>query len=423
MPDTVEHGRIDPNGRNGSVKRVSFSDVARAHHAWDSGAGETISAAREDFEQKLEQFEAASHSEVFEAYWCQKQASAVALARVDSQSAGRLRRVLRRGIRQQEVPDFRLYRETDWVTGEFRELADLLHECDVLALKATYGLERFQRALVMQWLLKVQAHILGYIEWRHTPEPARADPARMGADGETTTDMKSQPVEKPPTQEEKKRRKASAEQLAGFYRRTRRELSKIEDYYQQAGEKRARLHYVEGMIVFGLLALTLAAVASGVILEVFGLLDLERAGVRRFYACMGAGGIGAVVSVLMRMSGRRGGFTIDHELGSFGVRQLGAFRPLIGAVSGVIVAFLVQTPLVPIEKEFQTIEFYVVVAFLAGFSERWTKVVLAGATRTIEKVDDLDVPSPPQMAAADRLDGATESVTSMRHVVRRSTSR
>jgi hypothetical protein len=96
--------------------------------------------------------------------------------------------------------------------------------------------------------------------------------------------------------------------------------------------------------------------------------------------------------VLIRMSGRGGGFTIDHELGSVGVRRLGAFRPLIGAVSGVIVSFLVQTSLVPIDKQSLSIEFYVVVAFLAGFSERWTKVVLAGAMRTIDKVSDDEKP-------------------------------
>jgi hypothetical protein len=114
---------------------------------------------------------------------------------------------------------------------------------------------------------------------------------------------------------------------------------------------------------------------------------------------MAAGAIGAVVSVLIRMSGRSGGFTIDHELGSLGVRRLGAFRPLIGAVSGVIVSFLVQTTLVPIDKHSLSFEFYVVVAFLAGFSERWTKVVLAGAMRTIEKADDPEkqqtTPAPP----------------------------
>jgi hypothetical protein len=137
-----------------------------------------------------------------------------------------------------------------------------------------------------------------------------------------------------------------------------------------------------------MLLATGAAVASGVVLWIFGLFDLNEPGVRRFYACMAAGAVGAVVSVLMRMSGRGGGFTIDHELGAVGVRRLGAFRPLIGAVSGVVISFLVQTSLVPIKPSVLSIQFYVVVAFLAGFSERWTRVVLDGAMRTVEPAGD-----------------------------------
>jgi hypothetical protein len=113
---------------------------------------------------------------------------------------------------------------------------------------------------------------------------------------------------------------------------------------------------------------------------------------------MAAGAIGAVVSVLMRMSGRRGSFAIDHELGAVGVRRVGAFRPLIGAVCGVVISFLVQTSLVPIEQSSLSIEFYVVVAFLAGFSERWTRVILDGAMRTVAPAGD----DPDSQAAQSR---------------------
>jgi hypothetical protein len=367
MSESAELGTTASNGRgNGSGPRISFSDLARAHYGWDKRAA-VDSSARRDFDEKLERFEAHS-GKLVEAYWCQKEASAVALARLEPGPPGRLER-LRRWLGQpHDVPDFRLYRETDWVTGEFSRLADLLHECDVLAIKAIYGLEGFQRATVMQWLLKVEAHILGYIEWRH-PQ----------ADDEPKPEPK-------PEHTEKERRKAADEQLETFYQRTLRELSKIEDYYQQAGEKRARLRYVEGMILFGVVFVAVAAVLSGLVLWAFGLLHLHEPGVRRFYAAMAAGGAGAVVSVLMRMSSDT--FTIDHELGSLGVRRLGAFRPLIGAVSGVVLSLLVQTSLVPINEKSLSIEFFVVVAFLAGFSERWTRVVLAGAMRTVEKTGD-----------------------------------
>ena len=102
----------------------------------------------------------------------------------------------------------------------------------------------------------------------------------------------------------------------------------------------------------------------------------------------------------MRMSGR-GSFAIDHELSRWEVMLVGAYRPLIGSVSGIVVYFLVQTPLIPIEQTALTLPFYVVVAFLAGFSERWTRVVLSGAMRTIgEHEPRPSEPAPPPAAVA-----------------------
>ena len=39
--------------------------------------------------------------------------------------------------------------------------------------------------------------------------------------------------------------------------------------------------------------------------------------------------------------------------------------------------------LVPIEQDTLTLPFFVVVSFLAGFSERWTRMMLSGAMRTV----------------------------------------
>lgn len=365
--DTIEADR--PNAE--PAEHVSFSDVARAHFSWDVATeGAESARARGDFQEKLTQFEQYSGVEIVDAYWCRQQASAVALARSRADTNGRLG-LVRRAIRRQDAPDFRLYRVTDWVTRDARKLADLLHECDVLAIKAIWGLEGIQRAVVMQWLLTVEAHVLGFLEgdWMREQE-LRANPGENDA-GRV-----------------RRAREATAAELDHLHTRALRELSKIEDYYQDAGQKRARLHYVEGMLVFGVPAVAVVAVACGFILGIFGLFDPEAAGVRQFYACMAAGAVGAIVSVVIRMSGRGGGFTIDHELGSAGVMQLGALRPLIGAVFGVVLSLLIQTFLVPIDPKSLSFDLFVVVAFLAGFSERWAKVMLEGAMRTVEKVED-----------------------------------
>ena len=335
MPEQTAHGA--PPETNGKG-RVSFSDVARAHFEWDMS---NDTGAREAFEEKLDAFEAQT-GEVIDAYWCRTDASAVALTRVEPERRSGVRRLLRRN----QPTQYRLFRLSDWVTGEAGQIPDLLHECDVLAIKAAHGLDGTPQAVVMRWLLAVEAHTLGFIE-RHRNRP----PGRL----ETTE----------------------------FVARQTAKLRKIEDYYHWAGERRGRLFYMEGMLFLGVVLLLLAGAASAGVFELFGVLDLESNAVREFYACAAAGAAGALVSVLMRMAGRRGGFTIDHELGRWGVTILGGYRPLLGSISGIVVYFLVQTPLVPVESGAQTLPFHVVIAFLAGFSERWTQVVLDGAMRTV----------------------------------------
>lgn len=332
---------------------VSFSDVVRAHYAWDRQADAAAarptngrrgqehgdSAARGVFDDKLRQFEKDA-GEIVEAYWCRKQASAVALTK---------KRVAMRGRRGRlgphHVDEYRLFRVSDWLTADAGEIANVLHECDVLAIKAANGLEGIHEAVVMQWLQAVEAHLLGFVERHREAEPTRAETAALVA-------------------------------------RQRCELRRIEDYYQHAGEKRARLQYVNGMLVGGVPAVVVLAGLLALVLVPFGAPSLKTAGMRELYVALAAGAAGAVISVLMRMSkGER--FTIDHELGSRGVFRLGAFRPLIGAVSGVAIHFLVQTPLLPIEKSTLTFQYFAIIGFLAGFSERWTQVTLSGAMRTV----------------------------------------
>jgi len=336
MPGEAANALAATNG-NG-MARVSFSELVRAHHQWDAS---TDPAATESvyrrFRQLLDDFEA-SAGEIVNAYWCREQASAVALTRRETVRRGRLR-----GRRQ--VLEYRLHRVSDWVTGETHEIADLLHDCDILAIKAAHSLESVPRAVVMQWLLLVESHLLGFIE-RHRAQPPDPQAAKRFAASE------------------------------------RAELRRIEEYYFRAGEKRARMRYVEGMLGFGIVLLLAVALATAGALQLFGALDLESTGVREFYASAAAGGVGAVISVLMRMSGR-GDFTIDHELSRWEVTLVGSYRPLIGSVSGIVVYFLFQTPLMPVEQSALSLPLYIVIAFLAGFSERWTRMVLSGALRTV----------------------------------------
>ena len=341
MPEAIARDEVPATNGNGRG-HVSFSELVLAHHQCaDPAAGEAV---RQRFMQLRESFEAGT-GEIVDAYWCREQPSGVALTRRELLQRGRL-------LRRRRKLEYRLHRVSDWVTGDTHEIADLLHDCDILAIKAAHGLEAVPRAVVMQWLLLVESHLLGFIE-RHRDAPP------------------------------------SARSVARFAASERAELRRIEEYTFRSGEKRAKLHYVEGMLGLGVALLVILSLATAGVLALFGGLDLESSGNREFYASAAAGGIGAVISVLMRMS-RPGAFEIDHELSRWEVTLFGAYRPLIGSVSGIVIYFLFQTPLIPLEQNELTLGFFVVVSFLAGFSERWTTMMLSGAMRTVAE----DEPEP-----------------------------
>jgi hypothetical protein len=342
MPEETAHGSATADGGNG---HVSFSDLVRAHYEWDSASDpERVRAVHERFRSLLGAFEE-EKGQIVDAYWCRQEASGVALTRRESQRDGRLRR------RRRKL-EYRLHRVSDWVTGEVHEIADLLHDCDILAIKAARGIEGMPRAVVMHWLLLVESHLLGFIE-RHREAPP--DP----------------------------------EVVKSFAARERAELRRIEDYYARTGEKRARMRYVEGMLGFGFVLVAAAAVVTAFVLAFFGAFDTGSSLVREFYASAAAGAVGAIVSVMMRMSGR-GRYDVDHELTRWEITLIGAYRPIIGSVCGIVAYFLVQTPFIPIEDTAETLPLFVVVAFIAGFSERWMRTMLSGAMRTIGGPDDED---------------------------------
>ena len=266
MPEVTAHGSTATTNGNG---HVSFSELVRAHHAWDTSPDESAAEeVKRRFQELLASFEA-EVGEIVDAYWCRQQAAGVALTR--------RQRELRGGVLgTRHKLEYRLHRVSDWVTDDTHEISDLLHDCDILAIKAANSLESVPRAVVMQWLLLVESHLLGFLERSRSATP-------------------------------------NPEQTRRFAASERAELRRIEDYYLRAGEKRARMRYAEGMLGLGLVLLFASALISAGVLGVFGALDLESDAVREFYAAAAAGGIGAVISALMRMSGR-GDFAIDPEL-------------------------------------------------------------------------------------------------------------
>jgi hypothetical protein len=130
-------------------------------------------------------------------------------------------------------------------------------------------------------------------------------------------------------------------------------------------------------MLFGLPVLAaVGAVAAGG-LSLAGATDDS---LRMLFACITTGALGAIVSVLSRMT--LGTLSLEFESGHHVLRLLGGVRPFVGAIFGVAMYLILSSGLLPIELPSDTSErsaFLAAVAFLAGFSERWAQDMLVAS--------------------------------------------
>lgn len=95
-----------------------------------------------------------------------------------------------------------------------------------------------------------------------------------------------------------------------------------------------------------------------------------------------AGGLGAMVSVLQRMTS--GKLVLDIDASRDLLRVFGAVRPFIGAIFGLAFTALLLGGIIPAIEvpEGKELAFFAGLGFLAGFNERWAQDMLkASATR------------------------------------------
>jgi hypothetical protein len=353
---------VSDNGKQ-STRRTGatlFSELVRAHYrreAEEEVGGVGSGKAQADYEAKLSEFEE-EVGQIDSVYWSSRRPSAVALTIGEPHG-------LHNPFKDTET-EVRLYRVTDWVTGDRAEIADLLHDCDLLAIRVGEVLRGASERITMRWIFSVQEHLLGFFErtdhalpsprhrWWWTPNGTRS-----------ASDMDR------------------GEQRIVAAQRT--ELARIEEYYLRIAGKAGRIVYVSGMIAGALfIALVCALVAIGLaVWYPHGWTANER----YLLLSAGAGAAGALTSVLARMNSIGGSFTIDVELGRPLLRRLGLYKPFVGAIFGVAVYWILTAGLLAkaqIPKEADgRIFFYGIAAFLAGFSERFTGVIFGGAERLI----------------------------------------
>jgi hypothetical protein len=91
-----------------------------------------------------------------------------------------------------------------------------------------------------------------------------------------------------------------------------------------------------------------------------------------------AGAIGAFVSVLQRITSDKSKFTVHYDLGKRTLYMLGSYRPVLGAVFGGFTYFVLASGILETKSPDNpsiTLYYYGSLAFIAGFSERFTQVL------------------------------------------------
>jgi hypothetical protein len=240
--------------------------------------------------------------------------------------------------------DVRLHRVTDWVTRSAEPIAELLHECDTLGIRAREILRGTSQRITLQLIYAVQEHVLGFIE--------RSERRNSAKEEEVITAQRA-------------------------------ELARIEKYYLRTGAKAGRIVYVSGMLLGALVITGLCVLAAVLLKHPFHYWD-GQTDAQYLVLCTGAGAIGALVSVLSRMSSGDDRFSIDFEVGRPLLRRLGLYKPFVGSVFGVATYFLLAGGLLPTTTSSgNRLYFYGIVAFLAGFSERFTGVIFGNAERLV----------------------------------------
>ena len=199
---------------------VSFPELVWAHYLYsgelhESGVlhapqrGPTTGPSSDRF--------AAEHGPIVNAYWCTSDASAVAVTEKKGE------RVL--GFLWRKAPDIRFHSATDWATRNSPEVGHAMHTTETLAIRVNEVLCKTPERIATQWLLSVAGYLLSIVD----------TDARLN--------------------------KHEATRAA---RRARSELSRVETYYDRAGEKTGRLIYFWGMMI-GVVTLGVLGVAGALL--------------------------------------------------------------------------------------------------------------------------------------------------------------
>lgn len=240
-----------------------------------------------------------------------------------------------------------IHRATDWETLDFPVVAAALHNADGLAVRCGEILRGTAQRIALTHIWGSEVSLLSVLE-SHGGRP-RTD------------------------------------NIEDAVREFGHQLRVADAYYREAAARTTQIFYFWGMIVgVFLIALLTSAVAIGVhFLLGWSNLKLEAGTFALVLIAVSAGGLGACVSAMWRISS--GTFSADYEAGSTHARTIGSFRPFIGAIFGLGLYVALRAGFLP-TLQANANDFYLAafLAFLGGFSERLAPDVFAKAEARVE---------------------------------------
>ena len=347
QPSTPEPGTGGVGGRarvKPGVDAVPFPELAYLHYEWRRAL--EAMPPDPDLDTKAARYHGAraafedEHGAIVNEYWCWSVPSAVVLTE-------KLRPAVVSWFLR---PRIAFHRASDWATRNQPDVAEQVHRCDEIAVRATQVLSGLRRRICLNLVVNSAAHLLSFVDARAEQETRKAV--------------------------------VKQEQAA---------LDETEKYYRAAANGQAQIVYFAGMAV--------VAAALGV-LALLGSWWIPLPGIseeRDFWGCVAAGALGAVVSVVQRINA--GQFSLTYDVGRPYLTFLGGLRPVLGATFALILYFAVASGLltifdIPADGTERFLSF-LVLAFLAGFSERWAQDTLTSLGQGSGVTDPAAASPPP----------------------------
>jgi hypothetical protein len=150
----------------------------------------------------------------------------------------------------------------------------------------------------------------------------------------------------------------------------------IQTYFRQCADRQGLFSFLRGLVIS---VLMIAAVGSVLIATTLSSPKRDEV-----FAVLIASALGACASVLQRM--KAGGVGLDYRVGRQQLLILGAARPLLGVIAGLLLYLGVNAGIIPLAlplADDAKVALFAVVAFLAGFNERFVDDMLGDLGRRL----------------------------------------